>query len=85
MIILSETIALNARYFLMLMPEIDPDDMPGVQAMGVRRYDKFMETLRKILGYAERVLHSALDEIVVGEDSFFTKEDLMRLQRDTDH
>jgi len=85
MIILSETVALNARYFLMLMPEIDPDDMPAVQAMGARRYDKFMETLRKILGDGERVLHSALDDIVVGEDSFFTKEDLMRLQRDTKH
>ena len=85
MIILSETVALNARYFLMLMPEIDPDDMPAVQAMGARRYDKFMETLRKILGDGERVLHSALDDIVVGEDSFFTKEDLMRLQRDTEH
>ena len=85
MIILSETVALNARYFLMLMPEIDSDDMPAVQAMGARRYDKFMETLRKILGDGERVLHSALDDIVVGEDSFFTKEDLMRLQRDTKH
>lgn len=85
MIILSETVALNARYFLMLMPEIDPDDMPAVQAMGARRYDKFMETLRKILGDGERVLHSALDDIVVGEDSFFTQEDLMRLQRETEH
>ena len=85
MIILSETVALNARYFLMLMPEIDPDDMPAVQAMGARRYDKFMETLRKILGDGERVLHSALDDIVIGEDSFFTQEDLMRLQRETEH
>jgi uncharacterized protein (DUF736 family) len=63
------------------MPEINPDDMPAVQAMGARRYEKFMETLRKNLGDGERVLHSALDDIVVGEDSFFTKEDLMRLQR----
>jgi len=44
-----------------------------------------METLRKILGDGERVLHSALDDIVVGEDAFFTKEDLMRMKRETKH
>lgn len=85
MIILSETVALNARYFLTLMPEIDKDDMAAVQAMGARRYEQFIETLRTVLGDGERVLHAALDDIVVGEDAFFTKEDLMRLQRDTEH
>lgn len=82
MIILSETVALNVRYFLTLMPEVDGNDMPAVQAMGARRYEKFVETLRTVLGDGDRVLHSALDDIVVGEDAFFTKEDLMRLQRD---
>ena len=85
MIILSETLALNVRYFLTLMPEVDKDDMAAVQAMGARRYEKFIETLRTVLGDGERVLHAALDDIVVGEDAFFTKEDLIRLQRDTEH
>ena len=53
--------------------------------MGARRYEQFIETLRTVLGDGERVLHAALDDIVVGEDAFFTKEDLMRLQRDTEH
>ena len=43
MIILSETVALNARYFLTLMPEVDKDDMAAVQAMGARRYEKFIK------------------------------------------
>ena len=67
------------------MPEVDKDDMAAAQAMGARRYEKFIETLRTVLGDGERILHAALDDIVVGEDAFFTKEDLMRLQRDTEH
>lgn len=81
-IILSETVALYIRYFLTLMPEIDPEQKQAIQATGARRYDAFIETLRTVLGDGDRVLHTALDDIVVGEDAFFTKEDLMRLQRE---
>lgn len=78
-IVTSEALALLVRYFLTLMPPVPDTDREAVKATGAHRYESYMQALKTILGDGERILFTALDEVRVERQSFFTKDDILHL------
>jgi hypothetical protein len=79
MIISAETTALFVRYFLTVIPPVPEADKKSAQAQGAARFNRFIKSLQTVLADGDRVLFNALEDIMINQSAFFTKEELMRL------
>lgn len=78
-IISAEAFALFMRYFLTVIPPVPDADKAAAQAQGAGRFEKYLESLQAVLADGESVLFTALEDVMVDQSAFFTKEELMRL------
>ena len=78
-IISTEAFALFVRYFLTVIPAVPESDKKSAQAKGAIRFNRYLESLQTVLADGERVLFTALEDIMVDQSAFFTQEELMRL------
>ncbi|MEM7569761.1 MAG: CopG family transcriptional regulator [Pseudomonadota bacterium] len=80
-IISAEAFALFMRYFLTVIPPVPETDKAAAQAQGAGRFEKYLESLQAVLADGESVLFNALEDVMVDDSAFFTKEELMRLHQ----
>ncbi len=78
-IIAAEAFALFMRYFLTVIPPVPDKDKAAAQAQGSARFERYIQSLQTVLADGETVLFAALEDIMVDETAFFTKDELMRL------
>lgn len=78
-IISSEAFALYVRYFLTVIPPVPEPDKEAARSQGHARFETYLKSLKRVLEDGERVLFTALEDVVVDESAFFTKDELMRL------
>jgi hypothetical protein len=58
-----EMLALFARFFLTVMPQLPPDAQAAAQAKGQQRYEGFVETLGRRLQKGQSVLNEILEDV----------------------
>ncbi len=78
-IVIAEAFTLFVRYFLTVIPPVPDIDKKSAQAQGAVRFEGYLKSLRTVLADGERILFTALEDIVSDETAYFTKEELMRL------
>ncbi|PHR54946.1 MAG: CopG family transcriptional regulator [Robiginitomaculum sp.] len=78
-IISSEAFALYVRYFLTVTPSVPPQDKNAARSQGAVRFEGYLESLKRLLDNGERVLFTALEDVVIDESAYFTQEELMRM------
>jgi len=78
-IVHAEAFGLFMRYFLTVIPAVNPKDRAAAQAEGQTRFETYMESLRSILADGDPVLMSALDDLKFDESAFFSAEEIGRL------
>lgn len=78
-IISAEAFALFVRYFLTVIPPVPERDKQSARAQGAARFEKYIHALQTVLADGEQVLFTALEDVMLDESAFFTKEELMRL------
>ncbi|WP_291078181.1 CopG family transcriptional regulator [Hyphomonas sp.] len=78
-IISAEAFALFVRYFLTVIPPVDTAHKEAAKAQGQNRFEGFLDSLRTVLADGDKILFSAVDDILVDESAFFTAEELKRL------
>lgn len=78
-IISAEAFALFVRYFLTVIPPVPEGHKRSAQAQGAARFEKYIQSLQTVLADGERVLFTALNDIIVDESAFFTEDELKRL------
>jgi hypothetical protein len=78
-IIAAEAFALFMRYFLTVIPPVPDKDKAAAQAQGAARFERYIESLQSVLADGETVLFAALEDVMLDETAFFTKDELMRL------
>ncbi|MEM7569752.1 MAG: CopG family transcriptional regulator [Pseudomonadota bacterium] len=77
--IAAEAFALFMRYFLTVIPPVPDADKAAAQAQGAGRFEKYLESLQTILAETDAGLFATLEDRMVDDSAFFTKEELMRL------
>lgn len=80
-IISAEAFALFVRYFLTVIPPVEANGKEAAKAQGHKRFEGFLDSLRTVLADGDKILFSAVDDIIVDESAFFTKEELARLHQ----
>lgn len=80
-IISAEAFALFMRYFLTVIPPVNEGDKRAAQAKGQDRFLTYLESLKTVLEDGDRVLFTAVEDIMVDESAFFTEEELKRLHQ----
>jgi len=78
-IISAEAFSLFVRYFLTVIPPVPDKDKAAAQSQGAARFERFIESLQTVLADGESILFAALEDVMVDETAFFTKDELMRL------
>lgn len=78
-IISSEAFALYVRYFLTVTPPVPSQDKDAARSQGSVRFEGYLESLKRLLDNGDRVLFTALEDVVVDESAYFTQEELMRM------
>ncbi len=78
-IISAEAFALFVRYFLTVIPPVPDKDKAAASAQGSVRFERFIESLQTVLADGDKVLFSAMEDIMTDETAFFTKDELMKL------
>ncbi|PCI53380.1 MAG: CopG family transcriptional regulator [Alphaproteobacteria bacterium] len=78
-IINAEAFALYVRYFLTVIPAVPNQDKDAARSQGAVRFENYLQSLKRVLEDGERVLFTALEDVVVDESAYFTKEELMRM------
>lgn len=78
-IIAAEAFALFVRYFLTVIPPVPDAERQAAQAQGAARFEKYLTSLQTVLSDGESILFTAMDDVMVDESAFFTKEEMMRL------
>jgi len=78
-IISAEAFALFVRYFLTVIPPVPDSDKKSAQAQGAARFERYLHSLQTVLSDGERVLFTALEDVMVDESAYFTEEELKRL------
>ncbi|MEL6362463.1 MAG: CopG family transcriptional regulator [Pseudomonadota bacterium] len=78
-IIAAEAFALFVRYFLTVIPPVPDADKKAAGAQGAARFERFIESLQTILADGDRVLFTALEDVMTDDSAYFTKDELMRL------
>lgn len=81
--IAAEAFALFMRYFLTVIPPVPDADKAAAQAQGAGRFEKYLESLQTVLADTGAGLFAALEDQMVDDSAFFTKEELMRLHEPT--
>lgn len=78
-IVSTEAFALFVRYFLTVIPPVPDKDKTAASAQGAARFERFIESLQTVLSDGDRVLFTALEDVLADDSAFFTEEELMRL------
>lgn len=78
-IISAEAFALFVRYFLTVIPPVPDKDKAAASAQGSVRFERFIESLQTVLADGDKVLFSAMEDIMTDETAYFTKDELMKL------
>lgn len=78
-IVSTEAFALFVRYFLTVIPPVPDTDKKSAQAQGAVRFERYIESLQTVLADGDRVLFTAMEDILSDSSAFFTEDDLKRL------
>lgn len=81
-IITAEAFALFVRYFLTVIPQVAESDRRAAQSEGHARFETYLKSLETILQDGEAILFDRLEDQLVDQSAFFTKEELSRLHQD---
>ncbi|MCY4119744.1 MAG: CopG family transcriptional regulator [Rhodospirillales bacterium] len=74
-VIISETLALFVRYFLVVTPPIPDDEQDAARALGLERFEYFVTQLAERVAGGRTLLDDVLEEIRPAERDFFTVAD----------
>ena len=74
-VIISETLALFVRYFLVVTPPVPDDEQDAARALGLERFEYFVTQLAERVAGGRTLLDDVLDEIRPAERDFFTAAD----------
>ncbi len=74
-IVISETLALFVRYFLVVTPPVPGDEQEAARALGLERFEYFVTQLAERIAGGRTLLHEVLDEIRPAERDFLTAVD----------
>ena len=80
-IISAEAFALFMRYFLTVIPPVNAADRQAAQAQGQDRFLTYLESLKTVLEDGDRILFTAVEDVIADDSAFFTAEDLDRLHQ----
>lgn len=75
----AEAFALFMRYFLTVIPPVPETDKAAAQAKGQVRFERYLDSLRTILGESQGSLLKSLNDIHADASAYFTQEELQRL------
>ena len=74
-VVISETLALFVRYFLVVTPPVSDDEQDAARALGLERFEYFVTQLAERIAGGRTLLNDVLDEIRPAERDFFTVAD----------
>ncbi len=74
-VVISETLALFVRYFLVVTPPVPIDEQDAARALGLERFEYFVTQLAERIAGGRTLLNDVLDEIRPAERDFFTTVD----------
>ena len=77
----TETFSLFVLYYLTMTPELQDDDKQDLADEGVLKFKLFVNRLGGYMRGGGRTLFRALEDIMVGDEDFFTKEEIERFAR----
>ncbi len=77
----TETFSLFVLYYLTMTPELQDDDKQDLADEGVLKFKLFVNRLGGYMKGGGRTLFRALEDIMVGDEDFFTKEEIERFAR----
>ncbi len=80
MVLLNEMQALFIQYFFTMTREIKDVDSEARGKIGAVQFNGFVDQLGLRMKGGGRTVFRALEDILVDEDDYFTKEELMRLE-----
>ncbi|MCY4599140.1 MAG: hypothetical protein OXF27_04395 [Acidobacteria bacterium] len=72
---ISETLALFVRYFLVVTPPVSDDEQDAARALGLERFEYFVTQLAERIAGGRTLLNDVLEEIRPAERDFFTVAD----------
>ena len=72
-VIAGEAFALFMRYFLTVIPPVPEADKQAAKAQGNARFERYLQSLQRILQDGESILFTALEDMMAEESAFFTK------------
>ncbi len=74
-VIISETLALFIRYFLVVTPPVPEDDQEAARALGLERFEYFVTQLAERVAGGRTLLDDILNEIRPAAGDFMTVAD----------
>lgn len=79
--LVTETMSLFVLYYLTMTPEIQDADKQALADEGVLKFKLFVNRLGGYMKGGGRTLFRALEDILVGDEDFFTKEEIERFAK----
>ncbi len=79
--LVTETLSLFILYYLTMTPELQDADKQELADEGVLKFKLFVSRLSGYMKGGGRTLFRALEDIMVGDEDFFTKEEIERFAR----